>query len=106
MRSDLHLVPSESEAAGAFPSLVRNGILARIPTAELRLVAEQGEEYSATLREVFFEEEEPLEHVYFPLTAMCSLVTLLEDGGMVEAMAIGREGFVGLTILHEVEQSG
>lgn len=106
MRSDLHLVPSESEAAGAFPSLVRNGILSRIPTGELRLIAEKGEEYPATLREVFFEDGESVEHVYFPLTGMASLVTLLEDGGMVEAMAVGREGFVGLTILHEVEQSG
>ena len=106
MRSDLHLVPSESDAAGAFPSLVRNGILSRIPTAELRIVAELGEEYTATLREVFFEDGEPVDYVYFPLTAMASLVTILEDGGMVEAMAVGREGFVGLTILHEVEHSG
>ncbi|HEU4747716.1 MAG TPA: Crp/Fnr family transcriptional regulator [Gemmatimonadaceae bacterium] len=85
---------------------MRNAILSRIPTAELRLVAEQGEEYTATLREVFFEEGEPVDDVYFPLTAMASLVTLLEDGGMVEAMAVGREGFVGLTILHEVDQAG
>lgn len=106
MRSDLRLVPSESDAARAFPSLVRNDILRRIPTAELQLVAERGEEYAATLREVFFEDGETVDHVYFPLTAMASLVTLLEDGGMVEAMAVGREGFVGLTILHEVEDSG
>lgn len=103
MRSDLHLVPSES---GAYPSLIRNHILSRLPTAELRLVAERGEEYGATLREVFFEDGEVVEHVYFPLTAMVSLVTLLDDGGMVEAMAVGREGFVGLPILNEVEHSG
>ncbi|HLA14751.1 MAG TPA: Crp/Fnr family transcriptional regulator [Gemmatimonadaceae bacterium] len=106
MRTDLHLVPPDSDASGAFPSLIRNGILARVPTGELRLVAEQGEEYAATLREVFFEEGDPLEHVYFPLTGMASMVTMLDDGGTVEAMAIGREGFVGLTILHEVELSG
>lgn len=106
MRRDLHLVPSDSDAAGKYPSLVRNGILSRIPTSELRQIAEQGEEYAATLREVFFDEGDILEHVYFPLTAMASLVTLLDDGGMVEAMAVGREGFVGLTILNEVELSG
>jgi CRP-like cAMP-binding protein len=55
---------------------------------------------------VFFEEGERLEHVYFPLTGMASLVTPLEDGGVVEAMAVGRQGFVGLTVLHEANVSG
>lgn len=106
MRRDLHLVPPDSDAASVFPSLGRNGILSRVPAAELRLVAQQGEEYGATLREVFFDEGDHLDSVYFPLTGMASLVTILDDGGMVEAMAVGREGFVGLTVLHEVNLSG
>jgi len=106
MRSDLHLVPSEPDAATTHPSLARNRILARLPRAELRLIAEKGEEFSAGLREVFFEEGDRLSHVYFPLTGMASLVTPLEDGGMVEAMAVGSQGFVGLTVLHEANVSG
>jgi len=106
MRSDLHLVPSDSDDSGAHPSLRRNGILAKIPVRELNLVAAKGEEYAATLREVFFEEGDSLDYVYFPLTGMFSLVTILDDGGMVEAMAVGREGFVGLTVLHEANLSG
>lgn len=104
MSRDLHLVPSDPDNGN--PSLARNAILSRLPREELRLVAEKGEEYSATLREVFFEEGEPLDHVYFPLSGMASLVTLLEDGGMVEAMAVGRQGFVGLTVVHEANISG
>ena len=106
MRSDLHLVPSEPSAHRDHSSLTRNGILARIPEAELRRIASMGEEHSATLREVFFDEGERIDYVFFPLTGMASLVTVLEDGGMVEAMAVGREGFVGLTVLHEAETSG
>jgi len=106
MRSDLHLVTSEPDAPGAHPSLARNRILSSLPRAELHLIAEKGEEFSAGLREVFFEEGERLEHVYFPLTGMASLVTPLEDGGTVEAMAVGRQGFVGLTVLHEADVSG
>jgi CRP-like cAMP-binding protein len=105
MRSDLHLVP-ESGGSGAHPILGQNSILAKLSPEELGLLAQTGETYTATLREVFFEEGERLEHVYFPLTGMASLVTLLEDGGMVEAMAVGREGFVGLTVLHEASVSG
>jgi len=106
MRSDLHLVPSESGGTGAHPALLRNGILAKLPSDELQAVAEKGDIHPATLREVFFDEGEALEHVLFPLTGMASLVTMLGDGGMVEAMAVGREGFVGLTVLHEVNLSG
>lgn len=106
MRSDLHLVPSDSGAPSSQSSLTRNGILSRIPAAELRLIAGKGEEYSGTLRETFFEEGERIDYVYFPLTGMASMVTVLEDGGTVEALAIGREGFVGLTVLHEAETSG
>lgn len=106
MRSDLHLVQPQAREAGLHPAILANGILARIPPAELQLVAERGEVSRATLREVFFEEGERLEQVLFPLSAMVSLVTLLEDGGMVEAMAVGREGFVGLTVLHEANLSG
>jgi CRP-like cAMP-binding protein len=106
MRRDLHLVQPQPRDADAHPTLLRNGILARIPAAELQLIAEKGEVSRATLREVFFEEGEGLEQVIFPLSAMVSLVTLLADGGMVEAMAVGREGFVGLTVLHEANVSG
>ncbi|HWL41069.1 MAG TPA: Crp/Fnr family transcriptional regulator [Gemmatimonadaceae bacterium] len=104
MRSDLHLVTSEGD--GAHPSFGRNRLLSRLPRAEMRLVADKGEEYKASLREQFFDEGEELEHVYFPISGMASLVTVLEDGGMVEAMAVGREGFVGLTVLHEANVSG
>lgn len=106
MRSDLHLMSSEPDESSAHQPLRTNGILARIPPQEINLVAEQGTGYSATLREVFFEEGEPLDYVYFPLTGMASLVTVLDDGGVVEAMAVGREGFVGLALLHEATNSG
>ncbi len=105
MRSDLHLMPDSGDGS-SHPSLSRNRILARLPRGEMTRVADHGEEYSATLREVFFDEGEHLDYVYFPLSGMASLVTLLEDGGMVEAMAVGREGFVGLTVLHEANISG
>lgn len=106
MRSDLHLVPSEPSGTGAYPTLLTNGILAKLPPEELQAVAEKGETHTATLREVFFDEGDRLEYVFFPLTGMASLVTILADGGMVEAMAVGREGFVGLTVLHEANVSG
>jgi CRP-like cAMP-binding protein len=37
---------------------------------------------------------------------MASLVTVLEDGTMVEAMTVGREGFVGLPVFHGLANAG
>jgi len=48
-----------------------------------------------TLREVLHKPGEPIGHVYFPGGSFCSIVTLLEDGSMVEVATVGREGMVG-----------
>jgi CRP-like cAMP-binding protein len=41
---------------------------------------------------------EPIRHVYFPTTALVSLMIVLEDGKQVEMAAVGREGLVGLPL--------
>ncbi len=85
---------------------VQNQILSKLPAAELAYLMQHTEEFTAGLREIFFEDGDTIEHVYFPLTGMASLVTVLEDGTMVEAMTIGREGFVGLPIFNGLTVAG
>ena len=38
---------------------------------------------------------EPIEHVYFPLSGMVSLLTVMKSGEAIETAIIGREGVVG-----------
>ena len=38
-------------------------------------------------------------HVYFPETAVLSLIMLMDDGGAVEAATVGNEGVAGLSVL-------
>src|SRR5712691_10048034 len=38
---------------------------------------------------------EPIRHVYFPHSAVVSLVSTMEDGRVAETATIGLEGFVG-----------
>jgi CRP-like cAMP-binding protein len=45
--------------------------------------------------EVLFEADERIRHVYFPTTAVVSLVVTLSTGEMVEAAMVGRDGVVG-----------
>jgi CRP-like cAMP-binding protein len=83
-----------------------NQILSRLPATELALLMAHLQQIPAALHEGFFEIGEPFEHVYFPLSGMASLVTVLDDGTMVEAMTIGREGFLGLGVFHGAKTSG
>ena len=48
--------------------------------------------------QVLYEMGEPITHVYFPLTALVSLMIVLEDGKQVEMAAVGREGLAGLPV--------
>lgn len=49
-------------------------------------------------RQILFECERPIGHVYFPDTAIVSLVSRLSDGGTVEVGTAGCEGMAGLPL--------
>jgi CRP-like cAMP-binding protein len=49
------------------------------------------------LKSVLHKIGEPIQDVYFPGAGFCSMLTVLEDGGMVEIATIGREGIVGVS---------
>jgi hypothetical protein len=40
-------------------------------------------------------EEAPVAHVYFPMSGLVSLVSVMEDGQEIETAAVGRDGAVG-----------
>jgi CRP-like cAMP-binding protein len=46
---------------------------------------------------VLFEAKTTVSTIYFPITAVISLVVSLEDGGTTEAAMVGRDGAVGMT---------
>jgi CRP-like cAMP-binding protein len=50
------------------------------------------------LKDVLFEQDEPIRHVAFPTTAVCSIVTVLGQGGPIELATIGKEGMVGVPV--------
>ncbi|MDY6936796.1 MAG: Crp/Fnr family transcriptional regulator [Cyanobacteriota bacterium] len=52
-----------------------------------------------TLGQILYEPKEPIEYVYFPIRAMISLVSVLEDGKTTEIGLIGNEGMVGLPVI-------
>jgi CRP-like cAMP-binding protein len=51
------------------------------------------------IKTVLFEPGQVIEHVYFPLNGVISLVTPLEDGAIVEVATVGNEGIVGVPLV-------
>jgi CRP-like cAMP-binding protein len=47
--------------------------------------------------------DEPIETVYFPINAVCSVVCELRDGNALEVSAIGRNGAIGLEAIIQAE---
>jgi len=47
---------------------------------------------------MLFEQDEPIRHVVFPTTCVCSMVTVLTDGGPIELATTGNEGMVGVPV--------
>jgi CRP-like cAMP-binding protein len=75
---------------------VRNELLAALPTEERNRILPSIEVVQLRLRDFLHKTGEPVEYVYFPGGGFLSVVTILEDGGMVEVATVGREGAVGV----------
>jgi CRP-like cAMP-binding protein len=51
---------------------------------------------SLSVRDLLHKPGERIEYIYFPGGGLCSIVTVLEDGNMVEVAAVGNEGMIGV----------
>ena len=72
-----------------------NALLAALPAKDYERISQKLEPFPLTLKRVLYKPGERIEHVYFPGGGFCSVLAVLEDGGMVEIATIGREGMVG-----------
>jgi CRP-like cAMP-binding protein len=75
-----------------------NHLLAALPEAEYARWLPQLELVELTLGQVLYESGGELEHVYFPTTAIVSLLYVLEDGASAEIAVVGNEGLVGISL--------
>lgn len=69
---------------GSLPHDIQNSLLAKMELVHLHK------------QQVIYEQGEPIEFVYFPCTAVISLLTVMENGECVEVAMIGNDGFLGL----------
>jgi CRP-like cAMP-binding protein len=84
---------------------IRNSILGLLPPSEFETVLSRCELVTIQSRQVVWQREEPVNHVYFPEDGVISLVTEMEDGDSVEAMTVGSDGFAGMAVFHGAPSS-
>jgi CRP-like cAMP-binding protein len=75
-----------------------NHLLDALPAAEWQRWLPQLERVEMPLGQVLYESGTTLSHVYFPLTAIVSLLYVMENGASAEIAVVGNEGIVGISL--------
>jgi CRP-like cAMP-binding protein len=79
-------------------SPVQNHLLAQLPQEERQRWWPQLEYFDMPLGQVMYEAGATLTHVYFPTTAIVSLLYVMENGASGEIAVVGNEGIVGISL--------
>jgi CRP-like cAMP-binding protein len=80
------------------PDTRQNQLLAALPAAEWQRWLPQLEVVEMPLGTVLYESGATLKHVYFPTTAIVSLLYVMENGASAEIAVVGNEGVVGVSL--------
>lgn len=77
---------------------VQNHLLAALPQAQWQRWKPDLELVELPLGQVIYESGCSMSYVYFPTTAIVSLLYVLEDGASAEIAVVGNEGIVGVSL--------
>jgi CRP-like cAMP-binding protein len=76
----------------------QNLLLAALPDSEWQRWLPQLESVAMPLGQVLYEAGATQSHVYFPTTAIVSLLYVMENGASAEIAVVGNEGIVGISL--------
>jgi CRP-like cAMP-binding protein len=76
----------------------QNHLLDALPAVDYERIAARLELVSLKLADVLYEPGVPLRYVYFPTTAIVSLLYVMEDGASAEIAIVGNEGILGIAL--------
>ena len=75
--------------------LSKNQVLAHLPQESRDAIAAHLRREEMTAWQLLRDEQQPIARVYFPLDAVISVVSLMEDGTIAESYTVGRDGVAG-----------
>lgn len=94
-----HTPPALSDSAGEHLVQVRlNQLLATLPEAEMLRLLPELVPVDLPLGQVLYEAGVAEQHVYFPTSAIVSLLYVMENGDSAEIALVGNEGVVGFSV--------
>lgn len=76
----------------------KNQLISALPATQWSHWRQQLEFVKMPLGHVLYEPGVSMDHVYFPLTAIVSLLYMMHDGASAEIAVVGNEGLVGVAI--------
>src|SRR5882757_7994770 len=80
------------------PEPIKNHLLAALPQPESQRLRPHLEYVDMPLGQVLYESGGALAHVYFPTTAIVSLLYVMANGAAAEIAVVGNEGIVGISL--------
>lgn len=78
---------------------VGNGILSRVSPADFKAIMPYLEWVELKVRNVLYGPNQAAEYAYFPVSRICSVIAITAEKVKAETGIIGREGFVGHSIV-------
>ena len=75
-----------------------NDILRHLPADEWQRLSAEATITTLRYAEVLFNDDEPQDMAFFPLTALISMMAVMRNGDEIEYGSIGREGMIGLQV--------
>jgi CRP-like cAMP-binding protein len=69
-----------------------NKLLAKLDSQALNRLKSKAKLVSLGPKELIYRPEQKIRDIYFPETAVISMLTVMEDGGTIESCTVGREG--------------
>jgi CRP-like cAMP-binding protein len=95
----------DRRAAPAAQAEERNRLLKVLDPAVYAQLIDESEPLELTARQVLWRAAAPIRSVYFPRTAVMSLIVPLEGNRPIEAATVGNEGYVGAPVALGVEST-
>jgi CRP-like cAMP-binding protein len=77
------------------PLVGENRLLRSLPARDLAALQPHLKKVELARGHVLHQPRDPIEHVYFPLSGMVSLLVIMRSGEAIETGVVGREGVVG-----------
>jgi CRP-like cAMP-binding protein len=81
-------------------SFTQNYLLAALTKDDLQLLAPSLEWVDLFQGKILSEAGQKLDYAYFPTSGICSIIAQNHEGIQIETGIVGREGFVGIAIVH------